>query len=166
MIRAASATKSHTPASLLGIYLPPFFPLLGRRNLTHLQNPSQPNMRFPLIFLALLPLAIANPLLLNRQTGSCATAPCPKGLCCSQYNYCGTGPEYCQAGSCVGGVGGTCAPGLCCSPFGYCGTGAGFCAVTPPPTSTSTPTTTPTPTSTTSVTRKYCLFMFCALCLG
>ncbi|KAH8602524.1 hypothetical protein B0O99DRAFT_603520 [Bisporella sp. PMI_857] len=114
-------------------------------------------MRFSSIIvtgLSLLTTTLATPFvpLELRQTGSCATAPCPAGLCCSIYNYCGTGPDYCQAGSCVGGVGGTCAAGLCCSRYGYCGTGAGFCNTTPTPTPTPTPTSSPTPTSTTSST--------------
>lgn len=33
--------------------------------------------------------------LTSRQTGSCATTPCSAGLCCSQWNFCGTGPDYC-----------------------------------------------------------------------
>src|SRR5450432_1681068 len=83
--------------------------------------------------------SLANPLIPNighRQLGSCATAPCAVGYCCSIYEYCGTGTDYCQIGSCVGGVGGTCAAGLCCSPYGYCGTGAGYCVTTPTPTPT------------------------------
>jgi hypothetical protein len=102
--------------------------------------------------LTLITPVLSNPLipLEHRQQGSCATTPCPVGLCCSQYNYCGTGAEYCQAGSCVGGVGGTCAAGLCCSTYGYCGSGPDFCPVTmtPPPTSTTTPPPTSTSTST------------------
>jgi len=92
-------------------------------------------------------LALANPLLpslSHRQLGSCATAPCATGLCCSIYDYCGIGSEYCQPGSCTNGVGGTCAAGECCSIYGYCGTGAGFC----PTTTTTTTTPTPTPTGT------------------
>jgi len=89
------------------------------------------------------------PSLEHRQLGSCATAPCAQGYCCSQYDYCGTGPDYCQAGSCVGGVGGTCAAGLCCSPYGYCGAGPGFCpsstTTTTSSSSTTSPTATPTP---------------------
>jgi hypothetical protein len=117
------------------------------------------------ILLLLTPfLALANPLipsLFHRQLGSCTTAPCAAGLCCSIYGYCGTGSDYCQPGSCVGGVGGTCADGECCSIYGYCGTGAGYCppsssttssstttSPTPTSTSTSTPTPTPTPTPT------------------
>lgn len=73
----------------------------------------------------------ASPLLENRQLGSCATSPCPVGYCCSIYDYCGTGPDYCQVGSCVGGVGGTCAAGECCSPYGYCGVGEGYCSSSP-----------------------------------
>lgn len=85
------------------------------------------------------------PSLEHRQLGSCATTACAAGLCCSIYDYCGTGPAYCQAGSCVGGVGGTCDAGLCCSPYGYCGVGDMFCT-TPSP--TATPSTAPTPTVT------------------
>jgi len=44
------------------------------------------------------------PSLEHRQLGSCAITPCAVGLCCSQYDYCGVGADYCQAGSCVGGV--------------------------------------------------------------
>lgn len=46
--------------------------------------------------------------LVGRQLGACVNGLCAAGLCCSQYGYCGTGPDYCQAGSCVGGVGGNC----------------------------------------------------------
>lgn len=91
-----------------------------------------------LLSLTLLTTTLSNPLepsLEHRQLGSCATAPCATGLCCSQWQYCGTGPDYCQIGSCNGGVGGTCAPGLCCSKYGYCGTGPDFCPL--PPTSSS-----------------------------
>jgi hypothetical protein len=99
-------------------------------------------------------ITIANPLvsLEHRQLGSCATAPCAAGLCCSVYGYCGTGPDYCSTGACDGGVGGTCAAGLCCSIYGYCGTGPGYCppassTSSPPPTSTSSsPTSSPTGT--------------------
>lgn len=71
------------------------------------------------ILLLLAPfLTLANPLLVDRQLGSCATAPCPVGLCCSTYKYCGVGTDYCGIGSCIGGVGGTCAAGECCSPYG------------------------------------------------
>lgn len=98
--------------------------------------------------LALIIPALTNPFvpLSHRQQGSCATAPCAVGLCCSQYDYCGTGNLYCQAGSCVGGVGGTCTPPNCCSKYGYCGIGAEFCE-----SATSTrSTTTSSPTATTS----------------
>ncbi|PMD27850.1 hypothetical protein NA56DRAFT_640607 [Hyaloscypha hepaticicola] len=70
----------------------------------------------------LLASVLASPLmpsLEHRQLGSCATTPCAPGLCCSIYDYCGTGKAYCQAGSCNGGVGGTCPVGQCCSIFGY-----------------------------------------------
>lgn len=114
-----------------------FFDLITLFAATSFFSPSQGN---PILSLAEI---------INRDAGSCATTPCPAGLCCSQYNYCGTGPEYCQyplrkwdhmmltntegqVGACTGGVGGTCAAGLCCSPYGFCGTGAGYCP-TPPP---------------------------------
>jgi hypothetical protein len=98
--------------------------------------------------LAFATLILASPLeLQNRQLGSCALTPCAPGLCCSPYNYCGTGPEYCQTGSCVGGVGGTCAAGQCCSPFGYCGVGPEFCGTT---TTTSSRVSSSTSTSSTS----------------
>jgi hypothetical protein len=100
-----------------------------------------------LLTLTLLTSTLSNPLFLpalsERQLGSCATTPCPVGLCCSIYDYCGTGPSYCQVGSCVGGVGGTCPVGTCCSIYGYCDAGPGFC----PPTTSST---TSKATSTTS----------------
>jgi cellulose binding protein with CBM1 domain/chitin recognition protein len=106
------------------------------------------------ILLLLTPfLILANPMasspLVPRQAGSCASAPCPAGLCCSVYGYCGTGSDYCQAGSCVGGVGGTCPAGECCSPYGYCGTGAGYCppASSTTSSSTSSSSTTSSPTS-------------------
>lgn len=88
--------------------------------------------------ITLVAFTVGNPLhpLQSRQLGSCATAPCAPGLCCSFYNFCGTGPDYCQADSCVGGVGGSCAAPNCCSAFGYCGVGVDFCGSTPPPTST------------------------------
>ncbi|PQE07118.1 GH18 chitinase CHI18-17 protein [Rutstroemia sp. NJR-2017a BVV2] len=109
-----------------------------------------PALSFFLFFL--IPQILSSPLsplltLQERQTGSCALAPCAKGLCCSVFKYCGTGPDYCQAGSCVGGVGGTCAAGQCCSSWGYCGTGVDFCG-TPTPTPTPKPTLTPTPSPT------------------
>ena len=94
-------------------------------------------MLSPILFFTTSFLILANPVvpsLIHRQVGSCATAPCPAGLCCSIYNYCGTGSDYCQAGSCVGGVGGTCPAGQCCSVYGYCGTGPVYC----PPASSST----------------------------
>jgi len=63
---------------------------------------------------------------------------CAPGTCCSQWGYCGTGPDFCGAGcregcpssSGNGGGGGggcNCAPGLCCSKYGYCGVGNDFC---------------------------------------
>ncbi|TVY31914.1 Lectin [Lachnellula occidentalis] len=70
------------------------------------------------------------PKLAGRQLGACVDGPCATGLCCSQYGYCGTGPAYCQAGSCAGGVGGNCTIGLCCFEYGYCGSGPDFCPPT------------------------------------
>ncbi|KAJ6788958.1 hypothetical protein PWT90_04195 [Aphanocladium album] len=43
--------------------------------------------------------------LLQRE-GNCSNASqCPAGMCCSQYGYCGTGPEYCTGGSNPGNPG-------------------------------------------------------------
>ncbi|KAK2007838.1 agglutinin isolectin 1 [Colletotrichum eremochloae] len=74
---------------------------------------------------------------------------CPRGVtcagttfgeCCSQFGFCGSGPEYCGGGG--GGppetADGTCGPdygdtvctpvfGACCSIYGYCGSGSDFC---------------------------------------
>ncbi|KAI5862706.1 glycoside hydrolase/deacetylase [Durotheca rogersii] len=76
---------------------------------------------------------------------------CPTGLCCSQYGYCGSSSDYCDAGcqasfgSCVPGNGtsdgggtvdGRCGPDFggavcssteCCSLSGYCGTTPEHC---------------------------------------
>ncbi|KAJ1960430.1 hypothetical protein IWQ62_004238 [Dispira parvispora] len=70
--------------------------------------------------------------------GQCnANTPCPANLCCSQYGYCGVGPEFCgagcQNGPCDGNQGKCstttpCAdPTHCCSQYGYCGVGPEFC---------------------------------------
>lgn len=65
--------------------------------LINFKPPKMLSFQLVLVALALLPFALANPLLpafpplLTRQTGSCQTTPCPVGLCCSQYDYCGTG---------------------------------------------------------------------------
>ncbi|KAH9214203.1 hypothetical protein DL95DRAFT_389913 [Leptodontidium sp. 2 PMI_412] len=88
---------------------------------------------------------ISTPEIAGRQLGACVGGLCAPGLCCSVWGYCGAGPEYCQTGSCVGGVGGTCAPGLCCSKFGFCGTGAEYCTPTTPIPPTPTPTSTSKP---------------------
>jgi len=73
---------------------------------------------------------------------------CPGTECCSQYGYCGTTGEYCDAGcqtpfgqcgggstppptggnespngQCGGTTGWVCPSGLCCSQYGWCGTG-------------------------------------------
>lgn len=111
---------------------------------------------FLITFVQLFGKSVSNPLgfdglsIEHRQLGSCATAPCPAGLCCSQWDYCGTGPDYCQQGSCIGGVGGTCAPGLCCSKYGFCGVGPEYCGTTSITTITNTNTTTTTKTTTTT----------------
>ena len=49
-------------------------------------------------------------------------ADCSDGLCCSEYGYCGEGPEYCLDGRCGDGFP-ECSDNLCCSQYGYCGTG-------------------------------------------
>jgi hypothetical protein len=54
---------------------------------------------------------------------------CATGECCSQYGFCGTGPDYCGAKSkpnCGPGIG-SCYPGQCCSQYGFCGTSPAHC---------------------------------------
>ncbi|KAJ1913068.1 hypothetical protein IWQ60_009366, partial [Tieghemiomyces parasiticus] len=101
-------------------------------------------------FLTLLAF-VAAPIFVAAQGvpsgGSCnASTPCAAGLCCSQWGYCGTGPEYCGSkpptSTSQGGGGpkptdvstdGSCnankvCPGTqCCSQWGYCGAGDAFC---------------------------------------
>jgi len=103
---------------------------------------------FLLAFAALAYGAAVFPSLEHRQSGSCATSPCATGLCCSQFDYCGTGTDYCQLGACTGGVGGTCSDGECCSAYGFCGTGVDFCGASSTTTTTSVTTTAATSTST------------------
>ncbi|CAD6445630.1 79267160-408f-4d49-9a68-81f065f13522 [Sclerotinia trifoliorum] len=87
-----------------------------------------------LSLLLLVGFTIASPLACPSQEPiSCAVSPCPTGLCCNDSFLCGTGPDFCVAGTCAGGVGGTCADGLCCSANGFCGTGDAYCT-TPPAT--------------------------------
>ncbi|OMO55725.1 Glycoside hydrolase, family 19, catalytic [Corchorus capsularis] len=90
--------------------------------------------------LTLCSLAI---LLLGVSAQQCGNqaggALCANGLCCSQYGYCGTTPDYCgtgcqsQCGSgstqrCGSQAGGAlCANGLCCSQYGYCGNTPDYC---------------------------------------
>lgn len=96
-----------------------------------------------------------------QQSGSCSgdggssssggnggNSGCPAGQCMSQWNYCGTGPQYCgqgcKGGPCSGGSpppppsspppttgngGGNsgCPPGQCKNKWDYCGTGNDYC---------------------------------------
>jgi hypothetical protein len=40
----------------------------------------------------------------KRQSGACSsTTPCPNGLCCSQFGWCGTSDAYCGSGCQSGG---------------------------------------------------------------
>jgi hypothetical protein len=40
---------------------------------------------------------------LAQEVGACGPGhTCPNNLCCSQFNFCGSGPAYCGAG-CTGG---------------------------------------------------------------
>ncbi|XXY12529.1 hypothetical protein WME88_30135 [Sorangium sp. So ce216] len=46
----------------------------------------------------------------EQEVGACdADSKCPDGLCCSQYDFCGSGPAYCgpgcKSGPCEGGGG-------------------------------------------------------------
>lgn len=45
--------------------------------------------------------------LLARIGGCTSSASCPAGMCCSNWGYCGSGPDYCG-----GGGGGDAFPGL------------------------------------------------------
>lgn len=37
---------------------------------------------------------------LSARAGECSSSsPCAAGLCCSQWGFCGTGPDYCTGGS-------------------------------------------------------------------
>lgn len=74
----------------------------------------------------------ANPLYIvpREYDGSCdASRPCPRGLCCSPWGWCGTGDLYCGPGPDPGACDAThpCPAGLCCSKWGYCGTGPDYC---------------------------------------
>lgn len=68
--------------------------------------------------------------------GNVGNGNCVGGLCCSQYGWCGSGPEYCSnaavsvVGPCgSGNVGnGICDGGLCCSQHGWCGSGPKYCS--------------------------------------
>lgn len=79
----------------------------------------------------------ANPLYVvpREYDGSCdVSRPCPRGLCCSAWGWCGTGELYCGPppdpnvlpdGKCDAKH--HCAKGFCCSRWGYCGTGPAYC---------------------------------------
>ncbi|CAL4893444.1 unnamed protein product [Urochloa decumbens] len=101
--------------------------------------------------LAVLALAYAtSPAHAQRCGIQAGGAPCPDGLCCSKYGYCGRSCDHCGAGcqsQCAhhgGGAaaapasatphrcgaqggGAACPGGLCCSRYGYCGLGADHC---------------------------------------
>ena len=79
----------------------------------------------------------------DAQCGPTVNKSCQQAKCCSQWGYCGTGPEYCgqgcQAdyGQCNAqdemfhdgecGPDHSCPPDLCCSQWGYCGLGVDYC---------------------------------------
>lgn len=51
------------------------------------------------LLFALISAAAAMPHELVARYGECSSsANCAPGYCCSQYGYCGTGPEYCGGG--------------------------------------------------------------------
>lgn len=96
---------------------------------------------FTLLGLSMAATALAMPYqnvpaaLLGRSGECQSNANCPAGNCCSQYGYCGTGPQYCGSsggnpgtgGNNCGNTGAPCASGQCCSQYGYCGTGTEYC---------------------------------------
>ncbi|KAK1763039.1 hypothetical protein QBC33DRAFT_550789 [Phialemonium atrogriseum] len=67
-----------------------------------------------------------------------ATTSCAVG-CCSEFGYCGFGPEFCgdqcqnncdataDCGQYAPSGHSECPDGACCSQFGFCGTGPDFC---------------------------------------
>jgi len=56
-------------------------------------------MKFSLLFLLLLPLMGAS----QYEPPDCGDsgAPCPDGMCCSQWGYCGSGDAYSATENCV-----------------------------------------------------------------
>ncbi|KAK8149327.1 hypothetical protein G3M48_007415 [Beauveria asiatica] len=67
-----------------------------------------------LLLFSLITTAPAMPLELVALYGECSSsASCAPGYCCSQYGYCGVGPEYCGSSPPGGGGGGSSSyPGL------------------------------------------------------
>jgi len=89
------------------------------------------------------------------KCGVAAGQQCVKGWCCSQHDYCGKTPEYCDNGcqsefgqcdatgisttiiksnplptsynKCGAAAGQQCAEGWCCSQYGYCGKTPEYC---------------------------------------
>jgi len=91
-------------------------------------------MKFSLLFLLLLPLMGA----LQDEPPNCgdSDAPCPDGMCCSKWGYCGTDAAYCDPENCLsqcpapncGESDAPCQEGMCCSKWGFCGTSYEYCA--------------------------------------
>ena len=55
-------------------------------------------------------------------------ADCPFNECCSDWGYCGYGPDYCgdrPSGTCKGDS--DCSNSACCSKWGFCGYGPDYC---------------------------------------
>jgi len=94
-------------------------------------------MKFSLLFLLLLPLMGAHQ---NPPNCGNSGSPCPGGMCCSRWGYCGTSNAYCAPENCMsqcsappgppncGNLGAPCPGGMCCSRWGYCGTSNAYCA--------------------------------------
>jgi len=91
---------------------------------------------------AVLPDANSLNLLEKRANCGPGIGACSGGLCCSQWGFCGSTPDYCgtgcqpgfgsctspPTGACGAGVG-NCTGGLCCSQWGYCGSTPEYCGM-------------------------------------
>ena len=92
---------------------------------------------FTVLLIALASTATASPVLDSDLEKTChSNADCPANACCSEWGYCGYGPEFC--GKCHSDS--ECpsyAP--CCSQFGYCGSTPEYCNSTPVPSKKTTP---------------------------
>ncbi|CAG8489648.1 15241_t:CDS:2 [Funneliformis caledonium] len=73
----------------------------------------------------------------DGKCGATAGKRCPDGLCCSQYNFCGSSSAYCSTGCqssfgtygrCGATAGTRCPDGSCCSQYNFCGSTSDYCS--------------------------------------